>query len=145
MTRNWRNQDQIRKWFLHSDIIMPEQHQEWFEKYLGRDDDFLFIIEEISEFPKPVGQISLYHIDWQERKAEFGRLLVGEPTARHKGIAKKATAILLDFAFQEWGIREIHLEVLRQNEPAMAIYDQLGFLRIAETNDRIEMVRGCKS
>ena len=29
MTLAWRNQDHIRKWFFHSDVITPEQHRRW--------------------------------------------------------------------------------------------------------------------
>jgi len=46
MTRAWRNQDHIRKWFFHSDPITTEQHLAWWQRYQDRDDDFVFIIEE---------------------------------------------------------------------------------------------------
>ena len=63
MTLAWRNQDHVRKWFVHSDVIPWEQHQRWCAHYFQRDDDFIFIIEETQNFHKPVGQISVYNIE----------------------------------------------------------------------------------
>src|SRR5688572_28340280 len=63
-TRAWRNQDDIRKWFLTSSVISPEQHESWFAQYRDRDDDFVFIIEETETLCRPVGQVSIYGIDW---------------------------------------------------------------------------------
>ncbi len=44
-TLAWRNQDHIRRWFVHSDVISPEQHRRWFGAYRERDDDFVFVVE----------------------------------------------------------------------------------------------------
>ena len=55
MTLAWRNQDHIRRWFLTSDLISPEQHRAWFEQYQDRDDDFVFVIEETETLkPRPI-------------------------------------------------------------------------------------------
>jgi diamine N-acetyltransferase len=139
MTLSWRNEN--RRWFLNSDLLSIDRHRSWFEQYLARSDDYVFIIEWLSERAEPVGQISLYSIDWQEQKAEFGRLLVGEP-ARQKGIAKKATEILLEYAFDTLGIKTIHLEVLHNNVPAISLYEKCGFVRTEVRENRIIMQRG---
>src|SRR5262245_27558728 len=64
LTLVWRNQDENRQWFFSSDIIAPEQHRRWFDQYRDRDDDFVFVIEEIDTLKRPVGQLSLYRIEW---------------------------------------------------------------------------------
>src|SRR5262245_43101398 len=46
MTRRWRNQPSVRKWFLRSNEIAPEQHRAWFTQYRERADDFMFVIEQ---------------------------------------------------------------------------------------------------
>lgn len=79
MTLAWRNQDHVRKWFFHSDIIAADQHRRWFEQYRDRDDDFVFVIEEAETLRRAIGQASIYNIDWAARRAEFGRLLIGDP------------------------------------------------------------------
>jgi len=127
MTLRWRNQDHIRKWFFHSDVITPEQHQAWFKRYLQQDDDYVFIIEEVAATLRPVGQVAIYHIDWAARQAEFGRLMIGEPEAIGRGLARAATGLLTDMAMDTLGFREIYLEVFADNVPALTIYTACGF------------------
>jgi len=137
MTLKWRNQDHIRKWFINPEIISTEQHWEWFQKYLERNDDYLFIIEETRDLQQPIGQISIYNIDWEQRYGEYGRLLIGEPKARSKGIAKEATRLLLAYAFGQLRFEEIHLVVFDNNEPAIHIYQDIGFCELSQM-DRLK-------
>ncbi|MGE0824086.1 MAG: GNAT family N-acetyltransferase [Candidatus Binatia bacterium] len=131
MTLTWRNQDHIRKWFVHSEVLTWEQHRRWCAQYFERDDDFIFIIEEPHELQRPVGQISLYNIDWAQQRAEYGRLMIGDAAAAGKGLAKAATVLLLDFGFHSLGLMEIYLEVFCDNAPAIAIYRACGFADIS--------------
>ena len=141
MTLRWRNQDHIRRWFVHSDPISPESHEGWFSEYLERDDDYLFMIEEIRDLRRPVGQISIYKIDWAEKHGEFGRLLIGDSEARGKGIAKEATHLLLHHAFTRWGLERIELEVLSDNAPATTIYRDLGFREVSQLNGLTRLIK----
>jgi diamine N-acetyltransferase len=130
-TLAWRNQDHIRRWFVYSTVIEPQQHRQWFETYRDRDDDFVFIIEETQELRKPVGQVSLYRIDWDRRRAEYGRLMIGEADAVGRGLAYEATQVLLRFSTGTLGLSEIELEVFADNAAAIRIYTKCGF-RVAE-------------
>ena len=127
LTLAWRNRDDIRFCYIHSDIITPDQHRAWFERYCPRDDDFVFIIEERQALHRPVGQISLYHVDREARRAELGRLMIGEPAVRGQTLAKQATQLLLKAAFGQFGLQEVYLEVFEHNAPAIAIYRSCGF------------------
>src|SRR5712691_2664016 len=127
MTLAWRNQGHIRRWFFYSDVISWEMHTSWYAQYKTCDDDFVFIIEETRTPKKPVGQVALYHIDWAAKRAEYGRLLLGEPDAQGRGMARAATNLLLEQAFANWGLSEIYLEVYAANTPALAVYDACGF------------------
>lgn len=138
-TLSWRNQDGIRKWFVHSEPLTPDQHRGWFLKYLDRDDDFLFLIEETDRLRKPIGQVGLYRIDWPGRSAEFGRILIGEPDARGLGYAGEATALLLGFAFRDWGLGAVDLEVFADNERAIRVYRRCGFEATGERDGLVLM------
>jgi RimJ/RimL family protein N-acetyltransferase len=138
-TLAWRNQDQIRRWFFSSDLITPEQHRAWFEQYKVRDDDFVFVIEDAGTLNRPVGQASLYHVDWAEGCAEFGRLMIGDGDARGLGLARLATACLVEEALTTWGLREVRLEVLASNVKALAIYDACGFTRVVTSGETVGM------
>ncbi|MCI5147705.1 MAG: GNAT family N-acetyltransferase, partial [Candidatus Electrothrix sp. AR3] len=113
----------VRKWFFNSNIITFKNHELWFERY-AKKNEFVFIIE---YYGNPVGQVSLYNIDKSLKKAEYGRLIIGEPHALKKGIARKATSLLLDKAFNEWRILEVYLEVFLSNTDAIAVYCECGF------------------
>lgn len=139
MTLAWRNQDHIRRWFFYSDVITPDQHRRWYERYRDRDDDFVFVIEETEALKRPVGQAALYNIDWAGKRAEFGRLLIGDAAARGMGLAATATRLLVDEAMAAWGLAEVCLEVLQTNTPALAIYRGCGFIETERKGGTIEM------
>lgn len=140
-TLAWRNQDHIRRWFLHADVISPEHHRRWFEDYRLRDDDFVFVIEETQALRKPVGQVSLYRIDWERLRAEYGRLLIGEGDATGRGLAHEATEVLLRYASGTLGLREVVLEVFADNAAAIAIYTACGFRVRERRGALLSMVR----
>ena len=139
MTLKWRNLDHIRKWFFNAEVILLEKHEEWFQRYLEIEGDYVFIIEEVRELKKPIGQVSLYNIDWKEKRAEYGRLIIGEEDARGRGIAKEATVLILSFAFAELGLKRVELEVLSDNERAITIYRACGFEEISDRNGVMKM------
>jgi len=139
-TLGWRNQDSIRKWFFHSDLVTKSQHLAWYQQYLQRDDDYIFIIEMLEQSRRiPVGQIALYHIDWQNRSAEYGRLMIGEPAAQGKGFAQEATKMVLEIGFQTLGLGLIYLEVLENNFAAKAVYTACGFEVQSSQNGIVRM------
>ncbi len=140
LTLAWRNQEHIRKWFFFSDVISPDQHRAWFEQYQDRDDDFVFVIEETETLDRPVGQVSIYNIDRVAGRAEYGRLMIGDPDAGGLGLARLATSRLVDEALGPWGLREVYLEVFDTNAAAIAVYRACGFQRTGN-RDGVELMR----
>lgn len=140
MTLAWRNQDHVRKWFLHSDLITADQHRRWFEQYRDRDDDFVFVIEEAETLRRAIGQASIYNIAWADRRGEFGRLLIGDPQAAGLGLARTATELLVDEAISSLGLAELHLEVRSDNLPAIAVYRACGFVR-TDSREGVDLMR----
>ena len=141
LTLAWRNQDHIRKWFLHSDVITPEQHRAWWERYSDRDDDFVFVIEEVATLRRPIGQVALYRVDWSLRRAEFGRLMIADAAARGRGLARLATSCLVEAALGEWGMEEVVLVVLEANATALRVYHDCGFESISRSAGNVHMRR----
>ena len=139
MTLAWRNQGDIRRWFFHSDVISLDQHRGWFESYLGKEDDFTFVIEEKGPSSRPIGQVALYHIDWQAMSAEFGRLMIGDLSARGRGYAKEATGVLVEYAVKHLQLSEVYLELYEHNSDAAALYLACGFIETGRRNGIIQM------
>ena len=139
LTLSWRNRDDIRTWFLNSDVIPEEKHRAWFEGYSGLDTDFVFIILAKEPANTAVGQISLYNIDWITGSAEYGRLMIGHPDARGKGYARHATNLLLRIGFEQLGLTDVHLEVKEENISAQKVYLDCGFVESKRQNGLVMM------
>lgn len=138
-TLAWRNRPEIRKWFLNSEILSEEKHYAWFKRYRELDTDFIFIILAKELGAMPVGQVSLYNIDWDTSTAEFGRLMIGKPEGQGKGLAKEATQVILSTGFRVFKLNRIYLEVFQENEVAQKIYRDMGFREIGNVNKIIRM------
>jgi RimJ/RimL family protein N-acetyltransferase len=134
-TLAWRNREDIRVQFIHSDIITWEQHLAWWEQYQAKNNDFVFIIEETQQLHRPVGQVSLYNIDLEKREAEYGRLMIGDNEARGRGLAKRATELLIAWAFNSVGLKRIYLEVFANNRVAVNLYRRSGFVPYGKRGD----------
>jgi len=141
MTLAWRNQDHIRRWFVHAGVVTPEQHAAWFQAYCQKDDDFVFVIEETESLRRAVGQVSLYHVDAASRRAEFGRLMIGEPSAARQGLARLATEAVVAHAFGPCGLEEVYLEVKEANGAAIGVYAACGFAEIGRGGGLVHMAR----
>jgi RimJ/RimL family protein N-acetyltransferase len=127
-TLAWRNREDIRVQFIHSDIITWEQHLAWWEQYQAKNNDFVFIIEETQHLHRPVGQVSLYNIDLDKGEAEFGRLMIWDNEARRKGLARRATEALVAWAFDTLKLKRIYLRVFKNNIAAVNLYRRCGFI-----------------
>lgn len=139
LTLGWRNQDHIRRWFLNPNIISRQDHFSWYASYVQKDNDFLFLIEERHCLRRPVGQIGVYNIDWTSKSATIGRLLIGDPEARGRGIAKEASRLLLYCAVDSLGLTFFSLEVLKENHKAIRLYRSLGFQCVDEADSWFHM------
>lgn len=122
-TLMWRNRDEVRCCFKNSTIISLEQHLRWFENYLKKDDDFIFVVEAEGEI---VGQASVYGIDWNKKTAEVGRFMAA-PDQSGKGYIRTACELLIEMCWSVLGLTYLFLEVFESNERAVRLYQSLGF------------------
>jgi RimJ/RimL family protein N-acetyltransferase len=127
-TLTWRNREDIRHHFIDSDIISRKKHLAWWEEYRTKNNDFVFIIVETEKLNRSVGQVSLYHIDLERSEAEYGRLMIGDDEARGRGIARRATDLLIAWSFDSLGLKRIYLEIFKDNAIALKLYRRCGFI-----------------
>jgi diamine N-acetyltransferase len=121
MTLAWRNRDDVRCYFVHSEVITPEQHAAWYAAYRSRQDDRVWIV---AADGVPCGQVSLYDIT--RARAEFGRMMIGVPTLRGKGVGRAMCLAALDMG-RAWGLDFVYLRVLADNQRAIDVYRDCGF------------------
>ena len=112
--------------FLHYDIpIEIEKTQRWFDNNIGRMDRYDAVIEADGV---PCGTIGLLGIDRKNRKAEY-YIAMGETFFKGKGIATKASKLLLDYGFRELGLNRIYLFTETENILAQKLFEKDGFVR----------------
>ncbi|WP_094462590.1 GNAT family N-acetyltransferase [Pannonibacter phragmitetus] len=134
-TLAWRNDAQARRWFKNDALIEVEQHYCWFDRYLMKRDDLMFIAEIDGEL---IGQVSVYAIDRGQRQAEVGRFLAA-PAHAGKGLMKRAIRALITLCRDELTLTYLFLEVKGENERAIRLYEALGFLAEHKQGELIRM------
>ncbi len=123
LIRKWRNHD--RKWFYDQAIITEEMQDGWYEKYLADDSDILFIAE--AGDGNPVGMYGLTGIDLDAKTAESGRLIIGEKQYTGMGLGVDMMKSVLDYAFDELLLNEIHAYVWADNPSAIIVHTKAGY------------------
>jgi diamine N-acetyltransferase len=102
-----------------------EQRTAHYERDARGEDGIDFAIYERATW-RPVGIVSLFHIDYRNGRADFG-MLIGEPDARGRGYGTEATRLMLDYAFTALGLRNIGLTVAEWNIAGQRAYARAGF------------------
>lgn len=82
-----------------------------------------------------LGTISLKNIDFINSCAEYAISL--RKKAQGKGIAYKATEMILQKAFYEYDLHRVYLNVLSDNTNAIKLYEKIGFDFEGEFRDHL--------
>lgn len=136
--RIWRNKDHIRKNFIYDGIIDEEQQKQWFEKYKLTNNDYVFIIKENRELCKKIGTVSIYNFSDDLKKAEFGRIFIGDDEAQGRGYGVLASKMICNIAFNQMNLEKLALEVFEDNKAAYHVYEKIGFKKfgLRKNNNR---------
>ena len=120
---NWIN-NPANNQFLHYDLPLEyEKTKQWYLKNRDREDRFDAVIECNGI---PVGLIGLLNIDFQNKKAEY-YIAMGDASFKGKGIATKASHLLLKYAFDEIKLNRIYLYTEKDNIIAQRLFEKVGF------------------
>lgn len=89
---------------------------------------------------KVIGHIELDRIDYLEKTAQLTRLLIGDVEDRDRGYGTATIHRVLDIAFRNLGLRELSVNVIIFNLPAIQCYQKSGFtiLRTEEESVRLD-------
>lgn len=119
----WRSRPEVASQLFSETPPTRETHDAWFRCLERRSDRLEFVILDAGA---PVGTIGLSDIDLGAREAEYG-ILVGEPSARGRGVAGAASRLLIDFAFDVLEMERLRLALFSDNVDARRLYERLGF------------------
>ena len=127
----WRNRPDVRRNIFNQPRLTLAAQRAWFKCYLADRGQVRFVVD-AKEFG-PIGVFALTDLRAAEGSAQLG-VVIGEPKARGKGLAREALELLLDFGFRKWktggprGLNRVTAEVFDFNEPAIALYHKVGFV-----------------
>lgn len=119
---DWRNQESIRKVMYNSNIILIEQHIQWFER-LQKSETAISKIFYYNQIP--YGVLNVKDIDRVNNKCEWGFYIGVDNAPRGMGTILGFTS--LNYIFHELSIRKLSAEVLSINEKSAVFHKNLGF------------------
>lgn len=127
--RLWRNSIENSKYFFTNNYISSEEQKKWFQNYLEKTNDYMFVIEE-KEASRAIGMVGIYNIDSLKHEAEIGRLLIGDKSYRGKGLGYKTILLVCKYATDYLELEKVYLEVLVSNTVAIQSYLKTGFFEV---------------
>lgn len=90
----------------------------------GRDQCVFVLHSDLDS--KAVGLVGLIHMDTQAGQGELVKM-IGDPAHRGKGLAKRATQMLVDFGFDTLKLNRVYLRTLGGNMKNIRLNESLGF------------------
>lgn len=138
--RIWKNNH--RTSFFYQETIQPEQQHKWFQGYLDRAEDYMFMV---AEDDYPIGCMAFRTED--EDVIDLYNIIRGEEGRREVSM-KDAMHVMLSYIIEKFPGRKIKCDVLKDN-PAVRWYQKCGFAILEEKeyyimgigNDDIPMVQ----
>ena len=122
----WRNDPEVRRFFLYRGPFTPEIHRAWLRDKVAAGKVIQYIIVE-RERGRSVGSVYFRDVDPDNESAEYG-IFIGEASARRRGIGTETARLFTDFGLQVLHLHRISLKVLGENEVARRSYEKAGFL-----------------
>jgi RimJ/RimL family protein N-acetyltransferase len=120
----WRNDSETLANIFTSEPITVESQMEWFNSPRENRLDYVICLKDSK---KPVGTVNFTNVDMENLKAEAGKLL-GEKSARGKGLAKEAFTVWISFGFRELGFNRIYIRTMVSNTVNIQLNKKLGFI-----------------
>jgi RimJ/RimL family protein N-acetyltransferase len=122
----WRNTPRIWDCFFNKFPIAMGAQRDWYAQLRQSTTYKLFMICS-APASVPVGTIGLDHLDFVDRSAELGGLLIGEDADLGKGYAKEAMRLLLEYCFMRLNLHRVYAHIYAHNEPSVRLFRRSGF------------------
>jgi ribosomal protein S18 acetylase RimI-like enzyme len=130
--RNWKNSE--RNYFFHKQEISKEQQLDWYQKYLLRDNDFIFVINYLNN---DIGSIGIRKI---KNEWDIYNVIIVDKNYSKMGLMRSGIEEIINFS-QRIERLDITLKVLKIN-PAVSWYIKNNFKIIDEQDEFYSMKYG---
>ena len=131
----WRNDPEVFKFTgnVYTNRITIESELNWIRRVMDNNDEYRCAIMADDEY---IGNIYLTGIN--DCEAWF-HIFIGNKDYWGKGIAKKASLLMLDHAFNILKIKTVRLSVHPDNLSAINLYSSIGYKETGMCDNRIIM------
>ena len=135
----WRNDPEVFKFTGNTSKtkITIDNELEWIRKVMANPADYRCAILADDVY---VGNI--YLTDINDGKAQY-HIFIGDKKYWGKGIAKQASLLILEYAFNVLKLDEVYLRVRKENTSAYNLYLRLGFKNVMVDGDWTLMRLSC--
>lgn len=117
-----RNQPENRKWFFGSGETTQEAQKAWYERYLQKENDYMFAVF-LPQAPETfVGAAALYGYDPSDNSFEIGRLLLDSKNLPRRGMGITLVESLCEIAKERFGSVILRAEVFADNERSLRCF-----------------------
>lgn len=137
--------DHVHRWFNNREAtrtlvvqrkqFSPKDAKVWVRRAISNGEDRKYAIT-ISDREEPVGFTALYGLGVRDTGPELGALIGDD--VRHRGIGRRAEALTLVRAFEEFDAHRVYGEIPTFNEPAKRVVASLGWRYVETLPDRGE-------
>ncbi|MEA4821284.1 MAG: GNAT family N-acetyltransferase [Erysipelotrichales bacterium] len=123
LMKEWMLNNNITKYFrFDANSASDDKIKNFIQNSFSKNYRHYAIVDENDEY---LGTVSLKNINRIPNTAEFAIVL--REGAAGKGYGKRAVREILTIAFDELNLKKIYLNVLKNNEKAIKLYEKIGF------------------
>ena len=130
--RKWRNDKNIWKYFTNSRFINEIEQEDWFKTQARDKAKEYFVVLEKDKF---VGSVWFDEWDKINGGCRVGVFII--PPAQRKGFAYKVLKQFINYLFDNLRLHRVWLLVMKDNKPAIKLYEKLGFKKEGVQKDAI--------
>lgn len=110
--------------------------RQWIEEVIfSKTDLYLAICDEATN--EMIGFLSINNIDYRNRKAQWGGILIGDKKNWGKGVATQASKQMLKFVFDELNINCFWAFWLSENSSSIKLGEKIGFKKVGILRESI--------
>jgi len=124
LVRNWRNDENVRKW-MYSDAIISSKEHVSFITHLQDDTKNCYWLVNTKK-GEQIGVIDLNKINFKNKNAYLG--IYANPDCKLKGKGSLLIEHVIKLAFEICEFHTLKLEVIDTNKKAISFYKKSGFI-----------------